>query len=115
LAILIPAWAFFNGFAIKKDTVFDPNKEMMEVAKHTQYYPESWKNKAHTETVRAEFKNLYSLNLFNFVYEILSIFLIPYVLIFSIYNSSEKIIKFLNANKFEFDSSDLISSFRVKY
>ena len=76
--------------------IYSSEKIMKNIALYTHYYPDHWKNNCHKVYVKKEFNKLYKNKFLFFIYDLLSIAMIPYIFICSIPNSVEKICKFVN-------------------
>eukprot|EP01114_Cavostelium_apophysatum_P016676 TRINITY_DN4793_c0_g1_i1.p1 TRINITY_DN4793_c0_g1~~TRINITY_DN4793_c0_g1_i1.p1 ORF type:complete len:627 (-),score=150.46 TRINITY_DN4793_c0_g1_i1:465-2345(-) len=77
-----------------ENTVMDPTKVMEDLAQFTHYMPSSWKGKAHTTRVLGEFNQLFEYKIVSFVIELFSVLFAPFILLFSLPNSAEKVIEF---------------------
>ena len=71
---------------------------MEKVAKYTHYMPEHWKNNSNTNKVRSEFLSMFNYIIILFLYEILSVFSTPYILLFVLPKDVKKIHLFLKKN-----------------
>lgn len=74
--------------------VMEPDKAMEDLVQHTHYMPSSWKGKTHTNRVLTEFNQLFEYKIVIFVVELLSVLFAPFILLFSLPNSAEKVIEF---------------------
>jgi autophagy-related protein 9 len=81
-----------------ENTVYNPNGVMDKIGKYTLYYPEIWKDNAHTFVVKNEFLGFYNYILVNFLYEIRGIITTPYLLIFDIPKQARIIEEFMKRN-----------------
>jgi autophagy-related protein 9 len=81
-----------------ENSVYNPNAIMEKIGKYTYYYPDIWKENAHTVTVRNEFFSFYDYILVIFFYEILGVITTPYLLLFHISKQSKIIENFLKQN-----------------
>lgn len=81
-----------------ENSVYNPNGIMEKIVKYTLYYPEVWKDNAHTFTVKNEFLSFYNYIIVNFLYEIRGIISTPYLLIFYIPKQAKIIEDFMRRN-----------------
>lgn len=81
-----------------ENSIYNPNGIMEKISKYTLYYPEIWKDNAHTFVVKNEFLSFYNYILINFLYEINGIISTPYLLLFHIPNQAKKIEDFMKRN-----------------
>src|SRR5690606_3240077 len=95
LAILVVVWTAAKSLAIGKESVFDPNKKMEEVVKHTHYLPDKWRGRAHHPDVRASFESMFQYHLVYFIQEMTSILITPLILCFSLPKCAETLLKFV--------------------
>jgi hypothetical protein len=81
-------------------TVTKSSEEIMiDISEHTHYFPEHWKNKCHTSNVLQDYKKIFKYKLLNILYEILSIFYIPYYIMTDKFvDGVDKIIAFIDDN-----------------
>jgi len=75
-------------------SVFEPEKTMEELVQHTHYMPKSWRAKLHTLEVLGEFTQLFEFKLVIFFTELWGVLLAPFILLFSLPYSADKIIQF---------------------
>jgi autophagy-related protein 9 len=83
-----------RGSSPQEDQVTDPSYYLNHVIYHTRYEPESWRDRLHTDEVRAEFAQLYQPKILIFAEEILSMVITPFLLIFRLPACSERIVDF---------------------
>jgi len=72
----------------------DPVMHLREVLMFLHYCPAHWKNNLHTNTVRAEFSEMYQMRVLIFLDEILSLILTPIILLQNAGKRSERVIDF---------------------
>eukprot|EP00128_Syssomonas_multiformis_P009426 Colp12_sorted_trinity150504_noHs@20542 len=74
--------AVSRAFIPEDNVAFEPEKLLSEVTTHIRDPRfESWRGKAHTNQVRGEVAHMLEFKVVNFLVEMLSVFLAPYVLI----------------------------------
>jgi autophagy-related protein 9 len=83
-----------RGSSPQEDQVTDPSFHLNHVIYHTHYEPESWRDRLHTDEVRAEFAQLYQPKILIFAEEMLSMVITPFLLIFRLPQCSERIVDF---------------------
>lgn len=95
--------AVFSGIlALSRSMIPDktiypaPALVMQEVVKHTHYSPAHWRHRTHTSAVHQEFAYMYPSRLSMFCYEIMSVIMTPFVLMFCLPHSAEKIVQFVS-------------------
>lgn len=95
--------AVFSGvLALSRSMIPDksiypaPALVMSEVVKHTHYAPTHWRGRTHTTSVHREFSHMYPSRLSMFAYEIMSVIMTPFILIFCLPHSAEKIVQFVS-------------------
>jgi len=91
--------------------VYDPEWSLTNVIQHTHYMPEHWKDKLHSDDVKREFMQLYTMKLTIFIEEVLSVFLTPFILYFSLPKSSDRIIDFFREFTVHIDGVGYVCSF----
>jgi len=94
IGILSTVYRVARGSSPQDDQVTDPSYYLNHVIYHTRYEPESWRDRLHTDEVRAEFTELYQPKILIFAEEILSMVITPFLLIFRLPKCSERIVDF---------------------
>ncbi|KAL3162518.1 hypothetical protein ABBQ32_010175 [Trebouxia sp. C0010 RCD-2024] len=74
---------------------FDPELALLEVVAHTHYLPRHWRGRAHTREVHQNFQALFPFKATQFVEEMASILLTPFVLYYSLPYCTEAILEFV--------------------
>lgn len=87
--------AVARPFVVDKHTVFDPEKSFKSVVEATHFYPKHWRGKVHTFDVYEEFTTLFPYKIVAFLYEVISIVLVPFWLIFVLPKSAAEITHFV--------------------
>jgi len=111
LTILIVVWTILHSMKIDKNATFDPKNSMdtlKTIFKNT--IPQEWCDKPSSELIVSQFKKYFASSLYQFLFEICSIFVIPIVLFYSVYKSSDKILEFVNGNIVINDGNDFVKS-----
>lgn len=94
IGILSTVYRVARGSSPQEDQVADPSYYIEHVISHIRYMPDSWKDRLHTDEVRAEFSKLYQPKVLIFAEEILSMVITPFLLIFRLPQCSERIVDF---------------------
>ncbi|KAI5380091.1 autophagy protein atg9 [Alternaria postmessia] len=94
IGILSTIYRVARGSSPQDDQVTDPSYYLNHVIYHTRYEPESWRDRLHTDEVRAEFAQLYQPKILIFAEEILSMVITPFLLIFRLPKCSDRIVDF---------------------
>jgi autophagy-related protein 9 len=94
IGILSTIYRVARGSSPQEDQVTDPSYYLNHVVYHTRYEPESWRDRLHTDEVRAEFAQLYQPKILIFAEEILSMVITPFLLMFRLPACSERIVDF---------------------
>merc|ERR1711959_149475 len=76
---------------------------------HTHYYPSKWRNNLHSPATYEAFSQMYPLKLVTFVYEVLSIFVVPIMLVFYLPKQATAITQFVKDFTESSDSGDVCS------
>ena len=91
--------AISRSFIVEpENSIYDPNFVMEKVTKYTHYMPEHWKNNSNKNKVRNEFLSMFNYIIILFLYEIVSVFTTPYILLFVLPKDVKKIHLFLKKN-----------------
>ena len=89
---LIPDPRQTNQIEVSLNT---PEKTMAEIVKITHYYPKHWHETGfHSKRVYREFSELYTLRLLQFIMELASIVLAPFILIFQLPRNVSQLLDF---------------------
>jgi len=67
---------------------------MERIVSKTHHFPKEWRGKVHTIAVKTEFEKLYERKVVTFVYEVISVLTTPFILFFSLPQSSQRVVKF---------------------
>ncbi|OZJ04471.1 hypothetical protein BZG36_02682 [Bifiguratus adelaidae] len=106
-------FAVSRGMIPDERMVFDPTSTMLRVVEHTHYIPSHWRGNLHTEQVRQEYGQMFELKLTIFFTELLSVLFTPWILLFSLPQSSEAIIDFFREFTVHVDGVGYVCSFAV--
>lgn len=77
-----------------ENLVWCPESLFTAVLAHTHYRPDSWRNQAHTQAIRAQFSQLFQYRAVHVLEELLSPLLTPYILCFQLRYKSLDIVDF---------------------
>lgn len=106
--------SFCRGYIQQPEILQDPNIIMENIVNYTHYFPTHWENKCHTNKIRNEFLSLFPYKIIIFIYDLLSVFTTPYILIFVLPNISNQIVNFIKLNTLEDDIIGSICIFANK-
>lgn len=96
IAIFGMITAAARPFVVEKHSVFDPEGKFSKVVANTHFFPKSWRGRLHTYDVVDEFQVLFPYKVVEFSRELLSVFLVPLWLIFSLPKQAAGIVKFIH-------------------
>ena len=113
ITILGTIWTVANGSVSNEYSVFDPEEILQEVATYTHYGPPEWKDRYHTEFVKQEFCNLYSLRILILLRELASMVLTPFILWFALPESAEKIVDFFRETSIYIDGLGYVCKYAM--
>ncbi|CBQ69197.1 related to ATG9-integral membrane protein required for Cvt and autophagy transport [Sporisorium reilianum SRZ2] len=105
--------AVSRGMIPDEHLVFEPEAMLREVIQHTHYLPEDWKGRFHSAQVHQAFGQLYTLKIYIFVQELLSVVTTPFVLWLSLPGCAPELIDFLRAYTVHVDGLGHVCSFAV--
>lgn len=74
---------------------FEPDQAFTAMVEHTHYFPSRWRNKVHSPETYAAFSVLFPFKVATFLYEMLSIFVVPLILIFYLPKQAGDITRFV--------------------
>ena len=94
LTIMVGVFGLAHGALPDENEVHDPVLHLKEVLLFTHYMPAHWKERLHSNDVRAEFSAMYQMKILIFVEEILSLIVAPWILWQNSGRRSERIIDF---------------------
>lgn len=113
LGILGSIYAAARAAVPEDNLVLDPEFALTNVIECTRYCPASWQGRLHSDEVRREFATLYKLKIVMILEEILSMVFAPYIMIFSLPKSCERIIDFFREFTVHLDGLGHVCSFAV--
>jgi autophagy-related protein 9 len=113
ITILGAIYRAARGSSPQQDQVADPTFFLSHVIFHTRYEPGSWKDRLHTDEVRGEFAQLYQPKVLIFAEEILSMVITPFLLIFRLPNSSDRIVDFFREFSIVVDGLGVVCSYSM--
>ncbi|KAJ3123882.1 autophagy protein atg9 [Nowakowskiella sp. JEL0407] len=100
-----------RGMIPDKKIPFEPERILREVIEETHYIPDSWRDKLHTDEVRQEFSSLYDLQLKQFLNELLSVILTPFILWHSLPKCAPALVDFFREFTVHVDGIGYVCSF----
>nr|POE93432.1 autophagy-related protein 9 [Quercus suber] len=100
---LVFAFRLVNNMVPDENEVHNPVWHLERLLLFTHYMPSHWKDKLHSNEVRAEFSTMYQLKIQIFVEEILSIIVAPIILLRNANHHSERIIDFFRESTVHVD------------
>ncbi|KAH3745765.1 autophagy protein 9 [Pelomyxa schiedti] len=86
----------------------DPDGKMADLVSSTHYFPKRWQENPNKADVLKEFENFYSLRIFEWANEVISVFLVPYFLLISLPERADKIVEY-------FDDYSVSGEFRCTF
>ncbi|KAN0062741.1 autophagy protein atg9 [Thecaphora frezii] len=105
--------AVSRGMIPDEHLVFEPEVLLRAVIHHTHYMPEHWKGRFHSTDVHVEFGQLYTLKIYVFLQELLSVITTPFVLWLSLPRCAPEIIDFFREFTVHVDGIGYVCSFAV--
>lgn len=94
IAVTGAIFAFAHGSVPDENEVHDPVLHLKEVLMYVHYQPKHWKDRLHSNEVRAEFSAMFQMRPLIFVEEILSLIVAPWLLWRNSGKRCERIIDF---------------------
>ena len=99
ITILVTLITVCRMAIVDTTSINESAEEIMEkIAEHTHYFPECWKGKCHKCDILEKYKTLFTYKLVNILYELISIFYIPYYMLYKMPDDLEKIALFIEGN-----------------
>jgi len=83
-----------RGFIPEENIVRDPERIMEQLVQHTHYIPKAWRGRTNSMKVLNEFTQLFEYKFVIFLSEMLSVLFAPFILLFSLTESADDIIRF---------------------
>jgi autophagy-related protein 9 len=80
LTVMVGIFGVAHGSLPDENEIHDPVLHLKEVLVFTHYLPSHWKDRLHSDEVRAEFSAMYQMKVVIFVEEILSLIVAPWIL-----------------------------------
>lgn len=111
--VMIGIFGFAHGTLPDENEVHDPVLHLKEVLMFTHYMPAHWKERLHSNEVRAEFSAMYQLKVLIFVEEILSLIVAPWILLRNASDRSERIVDFFREQTVHVDGIGYQCNFAV--
>lgn len=105
--------AVARGMIPDEHLVFEPEAMLREVITHTHYLPPDWKGRFHSAEVHQAFGQLYTLKIYIFVQELLSVVTTPFVLWLSLPGCAPDLIDFFRKYTIHVDGLGHVCSFAV--
>jgi autophagy-related protein 9 len=113
IGILSTIYRVARSSSPQDDQVADPAYYLGHVNYHTRYEPASWQDRLHSDEVRAEFSQLYQPKILIFAEEILSMVITPFLLIFRLPQSSERLVDFFREFSIVVDGLGVVCSYSM--
>lgn len=113
LTVTVGIFGFAHGMLPDEHEVHDPVLHLKEVLMYTHYMPAHWKDRLHSEEVRAEFSSMYQMKIVIFVEEILSLIVTPWILLRNATHRSERLIDFFREQTVHVDGVGYQCNFAV--
>lgn len=96
LTMLLLVWAHAKSMVIDELRIFEPKERLSDVCSIIHYYPDKWKELGHHLEVKQEFDQFFQFSFEELIQELSSILITPIILCFSLPNSAEQIVKFMD-------------------
>ncbi|KAI8613524.1 autophagy protein Apg9-domain-containing protein [Chytriomyces sp. MP71] len=103
--------AVARGMIPEDFKVFEPERLLKEVIEETHYLPNDWRGRLHSEEVKTQFSSLFTLQITQFLVEILSVLLAPFILYYSLPATAESVIDFFRDFTVDMDGVGFVCSF----
>ena len=103
LTIMIGIFGAAHGALPDENEVHDPVLHLKEVLMFTHYMPAYWKDRLHSNEVRAEFSAMYQMKILIFIEEILSLIVAPWILLRNATHRCERVIDFFREHTVHVD------------
>lgn len=94
LTVMVGVFGVAHGSLPDENEVHDPVLHLKEVLVFTHYMPSHWKDRLHSNEVRAEFSAMYQMKVVIFIEEILSLIVAPWILWRNSGKRTERIVDF---------------------
>lgn len=94
LTVMFGVFGVAHGSLPDENEVHDPVLHLKEVLLYIHHMPAHWKDRLHSNEVRAEFSAMYQMKILIFVEEILSLVVAPWILLRNAGKRSERLIDF---------------------
>lgn len=105
--------AVARGMIPDEHLVFEPEAVLREVIQHTHYLPQEWKGRFHSAEVHQAFGQLYTLKIYIFLQELLSVVTTPFVLWLSLPACAPELIDLLRKYTIHVDGLGHVCWFAV--
>ncbi|RMZ07077.1 hypothetical protein D0860_05286 [Hortaea werneckii] len=94
LTVMVGVFGVAHGALPDENEVHDPVLHLKEVLLYIHHMPAHWKDRLHSNEVRAEFSAMYQMKILIFIEEILSLVVAPWILLRNSGECSERLIDF---------------------
>ncbi|KAI9293466.1 APG9-domain-containing protein [Neoconidiobolus thromboides FSU 785] len=91
-AILGMVLAITRPPVAEKAKIINAESHLAMLLEYLHYMPKAWHDKLHSEKVRQEFASMFTLQVVQLIHEIFGLFITPYILLFSLPDSSFDIV-----------------------
>lgn len=91
----------------------DPARLMESIIQYTHYQPKHWRGKLHTQQVHKEFSRMYDYKFLILLNELISVITTPFILMFALPASSERIVDFFREFTVHVDGLGHVCSFAL--
>lgn len=95
IGILSAAIAFFRSLMKKEDFIFEANELFRNIAEHAHYFSDHWIRNAHKKKFMKKFSTYFRLKVVIYLEEILSVFITPFMFIYTFSESADDIVSFI--------------------
>jgi autophagy-related protein 9 len=112
IGVFSTAFVLCRGIASDDDDdMLNPEISMKTVVDYIHYCPDNWRNKLHSDEVRAEFAAMYKLEAVLFFEEIIGVFLTPFILMWTLPTTAANLVDFFREFTIHVDGLGTICSF----
>ena len=113
LTVMIGIFTAAHGALPDENEVHDPVLHLKEVLMFTHYMPAHWKDRLHSNEVRAEFSAMYQMKILIFTEEILSLIVAPWILLRNATHRCERVVDFFREQTVHVDGIGYQCNFAV--
>jgi autophagy-related protein 9 len=102
-----------NAAKNEDDDLWDPEVAMKALIDYTHYFPDPWKDRLHSDEVRAEFSSMYKLEALLFIEDVVGTLLTPFILMYNFADRADRLIDFFREFTIHVDGLGTVCSYAV--